>query len=155
MREQTDNTDGKHSNQFDSGDRPWTDEATLRSMYREMSMRDIADELNCDHSTVVRWMDEFGIERMGPGESTRERDSLKGKNHPNWRGGTYQKWRKTRKWKRTSRAVRERAGHECESCGDDGNLHAHHIEPVCEGGERFKMSNLMALCPDCHWGAHY
>lgn len=45
-------------------DRPWQDAETLRELYHEkgMTTREIADELECNNSTVSRWMNKHEIE---------------------------------------------------------------------------------------------
>ena len=56
---------------------PWDDEDLLREMYHDhgLTLREIADELGCDHTTVHRRMYEFGIERRRS-ERGRERDGF-------------------------------------------------------------------------------
>lgn len=80
--------------------------------------------------------------------------------HPIWNGGLtdYGKgWNREKK-----RAVRERDGHECQSCGMPQSkhlevygerLHVHHIVKAREfddAGKRNAMENLIALCGSCH-----
>lgn len=52
------------------GEKPWRDESILRELYvsEEMSTLEIADFLDCGETTVLTWMDKFGIERTTPGE---------------------------------------------------------------------------------------
>lgn len=44
---------------------PYADEGTLRELYHEqgLSLRQIADELDCHYTTVHQYMDEHGIDR--------------------------------------------------------------------------------------------
>jgi hypothetical protein len=78
-----------------------------------------------------------------------------GPNNPNWRGGTkservrvmstarYQQWRK---------AVFERDGFRCFSCGERGKrMEAHHLYPWAECPRlRFALENGITLCDSCH-----
>jgi 5-methylcytosine-specific restriction endonuclease McrA len=61
------------------------------------------------------------------------------------------------KWDRLSRKVRERAGL-CQRCDFFGRVRspkvADHKHPVMDGGDRFALENLWALCRQCHdWKA--
>lgn len=44
---------------------PYADEATLRELYHErgLSLRQVADELDCHYTTVHQYMNEYGIDR--------------------------------------------------------------------------------------------
>jgi len=42
---------------------------------------------------------------------------------------------------------------ECSCCGAEGPTHAHHILPKALGGDD-RPSNLVDVCPDCHWKIH-
>ena len=47
----------------------------------------------------------------------------------------------------------KRAGFRCQICGkiDTGRpLHADHIKPIAEGGEKLDLQNGQALCHSCH-----
>ena len=33
-------------------------------------------------------------------------------------------------------------------------MQAHHIRPMCEGGDPFSLDNLIGLCVRCHRTAH-
>ena len=55
-----------------------------------------------------------------------------------------------RAWRK---AVLSRAGFQCQKCGIilvTGSLHADHVVPINEGGDRYNVENGMALCPSCH-----
>ena len=58
------------------------------------------------------------------------------------------------RWERTRRTVFDRAGYRCESCGLARPLEAHHVEPLHAVGAVYDMTNLRALCRDCHRAAH-
>lgn len=52
--------------------------------------------------------------------------------------------------KRKNTLIFDRAGQECEWCGEHFDQpHVHHIEPRREGGPNVP-SNLIVLCPNCH-----
>ena len=62
-------------------------------------------------------------------------------------------------WKEISEQVRARAGYKCQKCGrsfmnNKIALHAHHIIPLSKGG-RNCLSNLMAVCEECHSKIHH
>ena len=46
----------------------WRDEDTLRELYHEqgLSSREMADELGCTKTTILNWMDKFGLEKETP-----------------------------------------------------------------------------------------
>jgi 5-methylcytosine-specific restriction endonuclease McrA len=51
------------------------------------------------------------------------------------------------------RSVVARAGGCCESCGQHGILHVHHIRALSRGGSN-GLENLRLLCSACHGGEH-
>lgn len=62
-------------------------------------------------------------------------------------------------WKEISEQVRARAGYKCQKCGKSflNNkiaLHAHHVIPLSKGG-RNCLSNLIAVCEECHSKIHH
>ncbi len=63
---------------------PWQDANRLREMYVEnkMSTREMADEFECNPSNVLKWMDEYGIERRSKSEANRLRHQ---QNHRPWK----------------------------------------------------------------------
>lgn len=48
-------------------DAPWQDEEVLRQKYwaEGKQMSEVADELGCSYSTVLKWMQKHGVERRG------------------------------------------------------------------------------------------
>ena len=59
-----------------------------------------------------------------------------------------------------AREVKKTAEYRCQACGDslEGSgarrfVHAHHVEPLSEGGDDVKR-NLVVLCPSCHARLH-
>lgn len=61
-------------------------------------------------------------------------------------------------WKLTTYAVREKENWRCSGCNKFFNtekrkLHSHHIIPLSKGGNN-SISNLKALCVDCHAKEH-
>ncbi len=55
-----------------------------------------------------------------------------------------------RRWAAVRRAVFERDGWRCTSCGKAGWLECDHIEPLERGGVPFDLENLQTLCRSCH-----
>lgn len=60
--------------------------------------------------------------------------------------------RTSSKWKMTRLAVIRRDHFTCQMCGRNGGyLEVHHIKSWAAYPElRFTMSNLQAICPNCH-----
>lgn len=62
-------------------------------------------------------------------------------------------------WDTRRKRVYERDNYTCQNCGrdtqsiSDTSLHAHHIVPKSKGGSH-RISNLVALCEDCHNAIH-
>ena len=48
------------------------------------------------------------------------------------------------------RAVLNRDGYRCTSCGKAGALEVDHIRPMYKGGAALSPDNLQALCRACH-----
>jgi hypothetical protein len=62
------------------------------------------------------------------------------------RGHDYRRW---------ATAVYERDGFACRQCGSTGAIHAHHVKEWSEFPElRFKVSNGLTVCQDCHQIIH-
>ena len=55
-----------------------------------------------------------------------------------------------RRWQRVRRAVFDRDGWRCRSCGLPGALECDHIVPLDRGGDPWGMDNLQSLCRGCH-----
>lgn len=56
---------------------------------------------------------------------------------------------------RWASAVKDASGNECELCGKNKNLHAHHLEVFMANPElRCEVSNGVCLCRDCHIDFH-
>lgn len=70
---------------------------------------------------------------------------------------TDQTWRDTSDWDRMKQQRKRYDNWTCQNpdCGQrGGELHAHHITPVSEGGNIFDHDNLTTLCVECHRKAH-
>lgn len=84
---------------------------------------------------------------------------MRGKNHPNWRGGKTKRYKKEnlnyedyRKYKDWQNAVFERDVWTCQDCGKHKRiLHAHHIKSWSKYPKRrYVTENGQTLCPGCH-----
>lgn len=109
----------------------------------------------CSHGCYMEWVQDTPREESGIfGPIRAGEDSLR------WRGGKFPYGKGWNGPKR--RAVRERDGHECVSCGMSQSSHldecgqkldVHHVTPardVSDPEERNAMDNLVTLCRDCH-----
>ena len=65
---------------------------------------------------------------------------------------SYHAYLQSAKWRLKARACKMRAGWRCEECGADGRLEAHHLTYERIFHER--LSDLMALCGECHGARH-
>jgi hypothetical protein len=58
------------------------------------------------------------------------------------------------------KAAKKRDGHTCRACGfhfEDQIVHVHHLDPLSEyeRPQETKLDDLITLCPNCHYLAHY
>ena len=58
------------------------------------------------------------------------------------------------RWAAIRRAVFNRDGWRCTSCGKAGRLEAHHEPPLAKGGDPYDMGGIITLCRDCHIKRH-
>lgn len=56
-------------------------------------------------------------------------------------------------WRKARAAVLERDGHRCRACGQKHGLDVHHVVMRSLGGSD-DVTNLIALCRDCHTSVH-
>jgi len=80
--------------------------------------------------------------------------SLKMEKHPQWKGGVTPEVHRIRsryKHKQWRKEVKKRDGQKCRKCGDNENLHVHHIKSFSKYPKlRFDLNNGMILCLKCH-----
>jgi len=57
-------------------------------------------------------------------------------------------------WDERREQVITRDGFICQECGDNHNLHLHHLIPLSKGGSN-KIENLKLLCSFCHSAKHH
>jgi len=59
-------------------------------------------------------------------------------------------------WNKLRFAIFKKYNYRCARCGkySQGNLHLHHIIPLSCGGSN-SISNLVPLCPECHYEIHF
>lgn len=152
----------------------YRDAEWLAFVYSEKgwSVSEIADYCEVVKSTISRWLDIHNIETrpggFGQGEpnpmqraDVQERHpvtGVSGPEHPSYIGED-SSWRKRQPWTRIRLEVIERDGEECRRCGVNRDayrnakgrdLDVHHIIPTSQGGPRYDMDNLVALCRECH-----
>jgi len=132
-----------------------SDEDWLYSEYvnKERTTIDIAKEVGVNHEAVLYWMDKFGIDR-------RSQTFYSGERNPRWKGGKENYYGPN--WHESRRQVLQRDDNKCRRCGMSNQEHkdtygrelnVHHIIPFkkhdsCEKAN--KISNLIALCCQCH-----
>ena len=85
---------------------------------------------------------------------------LQGENHPGWKGGRSSeigRARATSKYKEWRESIFERDNYTCQRCGQRSKkgkrfeINAHHIEGFAENKlKRYKLSNGITLCENCH-----
>lgn len=114
----------------------------------------IADKLDgISHSQVNNRLRDAGVEIRDPTDYELPPESIPGPDNPMYRNGS--SWRVKPKWRKTRKKAIRRDGHTCQECErKPDELHVHHIEPVSEGGAKFKLSNLVTLCAECHIAVH-
>jgi 5-methylcytosine-specific restriction endonuclease McrA len=77
--------------------------------------------------------------------------NITGEDHPQWNGGNSGSYGAA--WRQVRRAVLERDGGRCCSCGTKEDLEVHHEIPLStfDNPERAnQMTNLVTLCSSCH-----
>ena len=85
-------------------------------------------------------------------------ENRRGKNNPNWTGGTAEPDAYGPNWERQKRKAKRRDSHTCQICGYKSGgmryLDVHHIIPVKEFNGNWRkanaLSNLVSLCRKCH-----
>jgi hypothetical protein len=92
-------------------------------------------------------------------EETRRKmsESKRGEKNHLWRGGVSQCYKlhtTERKWKKQSARVFKRDNYQCQLCGSNKKLNAHHVIPW-RVEHNDKMSNLITLCDSCHRRIEY
>lgn len=72
-------------------------------------------------------------------------------NHPNWKGGISERTYKSKKTIEKAKKIKKK----CNRCGQDENLHGHHIIKYSERLDLCdNLNNIEILCRDCHIKEH-
>lgn len=86
---------------------------------------------------------------------------MRGKNHPNWKGGInleHEQIRHSKEYRDWQQLVYKKCNWICEDCKNHcrkGNIIAHHIKPFSKYKRlRFTVSNGVVLCRSCHQLRH-
>lgn len=146
-------------------DAPYKNEAWLREQYilLRRSAVEIAADFGVNQTTVIRHLEQFGIERRDAREA--HKGVQAGAKNPAWKGGTTperQQLYKTDEWKALLRSIYARDSYTCQRCkhGTTGGRSmrssvAHHIKSFSEYPDlRMEPSNLITLCRKCHLWVH-
>jgi len=105
-----------------------------RRVDHNYAKKDIEDHL-CSNECWSEWAAE---NRTGPG-------------NPTWKGGKVLYYGTN--WKNRRLDALERDNHTCQACGQEDNLHVHHIRPLRtfdDGEKPHRLRNLVTLCRSCH-----
>lgn len=112
---------------------------------------EIAADFGVNHTTIVKFLNKFGIPRRSYSEALLVNGKSRGANNPAWKGGIA-KWSYAPGWKRIARKIRKRDNYTCQICKSQFPkssklLHVHHID-----GNKFNNdeSNLVTVCATCH-----
>ena len=134
---------------------PYKQEAWLREEYetKRRTLEDISAECGVVISSIVRYMNRYGIERRSMSEA--HIGLQLGETNPAWKGGVAQ-WEYSPEWKRIARGIRDRDKWTCQDCGEQrarwgAALHVHHID---ENKLNNDPANLISLCSQCHRDRH-
>lgn len=145
-------------------DAPYKDESWLREQYleRRRNAPEIAAECNVNVTTIIRYMERYGIERRTTKESLKGVQA--GAKNPAWKGGVTperQRLYKQGGWREFTKQIFARDGYVCQRCkqGISGNKKrsgaAHHIKSWAGHPElRFDPTNVITLCRKCHLWVH-
>ena len=69
-----------------------------------------------------------------------------------WRWPLYQEYMRSEEWKEKKQIILERDQRWCQLCGDENNLHVHHLTYNRVGDEA--LFDLVTLCSHCHAHEH-
>lgn len=148
-------------------------------LYREYiikrkSAKQIAEENGCNENNILAFLHKFGIPRRTIKEVRAMKHwALKGKFNgmygrvkklnPNWNGGHSPERQciyARSAWKELAKSIMKRDHYTCKDCGyyrkdNKSKLVVHHIKAWSRYPKlRFKPSNLITLCVNCHTKRH-
>lgn len=146
-------------------DPDYADEEWLEERYVDgrRSIQSIAEEQSVHPTVIYYWLEEFGIERRSlseafklhwEGNDERKEEQAEIMREIAWEGGVSGGFRQTKRWHDLRKEIYERDGYRCQECGEYGELHAHHVTPVYDGGNKWDRDNLVTLCRTCHIEVH-
>ena len=61
---------------------------------------------------------------------------------------------RTTRWNKLRKAILDRDGWRCRTCGKAGRLEVHHVQSPFFGAPMWEPENLRAVCRPCHWRGH-
>lgn len=135
---------------FQKGNKIWLGKKHSKKTKDKISLKAIGNKRALGRKQTEEAKNKIRLARIN-----KPRMELRGKNNPNWRGGSTLlsfSIRHSLEYKIWRRAVFERDNYTCIWCGKiGGKLNADHIKPFALFPElRFAIDNGRTLCVDCH-----
>jgi len=125
------------------------------TFYKKPSYVERYEHLFCGRDCKDAFHSDYLTGRERPEHAELMSEMYQGQGNPMWNGGGQSgRWRSTAKWQKTRERVLDRDNRECQVCQDSEELHAHHIQPVSDGGKKFDTDNLITLCAEHHYQEH-
>lgn len=163
--------------EIEPGTQPYHEPEWLRAEYvdKRRSAADIAKQFGVLDSNIIHFLRKFGIKRRTIAQARKVKRwgalgdknpmyGKRGKDSPNWKGGSTperQAFYSSIGWHKAVKTVWKRDKGTCQRCGikkdrrhKDLLMHIHHSVSFLVKELRAEPSNLVLLCADCHHWVH-